>query len=251
MSAIVIFLAFICDWIFGDPQKWPHPVRLIGRLISFSEKKIRVWADSALLRPENLRLLGVFLTLFVLITTMGAAALILFLASWLGAIFWFITALYLVYSALCLKDLYYQTWQVEKALKDGFLTEARLRLAQVVGRDTADLDETAIRRALIETLAENFSDGLVAPMFYLAIGGPILAWGYKAINTLDSMIGYRNERYLNLGRFAAKLDDAANFVPARLAALLLILTACLKGFDWQRAWKMWRSDGHLHDSPNS
>jgi adenosylcobinamide-phosphate synthase len=140
---------------------------------------------------------------------------------------------------------------VEKYLRDGYLKEARLNLSLVVGRDTDSLDEDEARRATIETLAENLSDGLIAPLFYLALGGPVLAWGYKAVNTLDSMIGYKNERYLDLGRFSARLDDAANYIPARLAALLLILAARLLKYDWRRARAVWARDGRLHPSPNS
>ncbi len=248
MAALITFIAFIGDWIIGDPPRWPHPVRLVGRLIAALERPARLAAGND---PARLRAAGAVLAILVVLAAMAAAALLLSLGGWLGRFLWFLTALYLVYSALCLKDLYHQTWRVEKALKGGFLNEARQMLSWVVGRDTARLDEAGIRRALIETLAENLSDGLVAPLFYLALGGPVLAWGYKAVNTLDSMIGYKNERYLHLGRFAARLDDAANFIPARLAALLLVWSARLTGHDWREAQRIWRRDGHLHASPNS
>ena len=248
MTSLITFLAFICDWIIGDPHRWPHPVRFIGRLINLAEVKARRLAGD---RPAGLRLAGVGLGLAVVLATMAVVTLILALASAVWSLLWFLAALYLVYSALCLKDLYYQTWRVEKALRGGFLNEARQMLSWVVGRDTAELDEAGIRRALIETLAENLSDGLVAPLFYLALGGPVLAWGYKAVNTLDSMVGYKNEKYLNLGWFSAKLDDAANFIPARLTALLLVCAARLWGYDWRTARAVWRRDGHLHSSPNS
>lgn len=248
MAAIITFWAFIGDWIIGDPQRWPHPVRFIGRLIQLGEVKARHLAGD---RPARLRLAGVGLALTVVLSTMAVAALTLALTSAVWSLLWFLAALYLVYAALCLKDLYYQTWRVEKALRGGFLNEARQMLSWVVGRDTDKLDEAGIRRALIETLAENLSDGLVAPLFYLALGGPVLAWGYKAINTLDSMVGYKNDKYLHLGWFSAKLDDVANFIPARLAALLLVGSARLWGYNWQAAKALWRRDGHLHASPNS
>jgi len=248
MGSLITFIAFVVDWIIGDPHRWPHPVRLIGRLITAGEKQARRLAGND---PAGLRLAGAFLALVVVGVTMVTVWAILSLGAWVSAGLWFFIALYLVYSAFCLKDLYFQTWRVEKALKAGFLDEARQMLSWVVGRDTADLDEAGIRRALIETLAENLSDGLVAPMFYLALGGPVLVWGYKAINTLDSMVGYKNERYLHLGRFSAKLDDAANYVPARLAALLIVGAARLKGYDWRGAKAVWKRDGHLHSSPNS
>jgi adenosylcobinamide-phosphate synthase len=182
---------------------------------------------------------------------MGGAALILHLGARAGALVHGLAALYLVYSLICLRDLYQQTWRVEKALRQGRLPEARAGLALVVGRDTAGLSEAGVRRALIETLAENLSDGLVAPLFYLALGGPVLAWGFKAVNTLDSMIGYKNERYLHLGRFAARLDDAAGFLPARLSAWLLIAAARASGRPWRAAREIYRRDGDLHPSPNA
>lgn len=248
MASLITFAAFIVDWIIGDPHRWPHPVRWIGRLIVFWEKKTRpLFGDG----EAGLRRAGIVLALAVVFSTMVIVWAVLSLSALIWSGLWFITALYLVYSALCLKDLYFQTWRVEKALRGGFLDEARQMLSWVVGRDTAKLDEAGIRRALIETLAENLSDGLVAPMFYLALGGPVLAWGCKAVNTLDSMVGYKNDRYLHLGRFSAKLDDAVNYIPARLTALLIVGAASLKGYDWRRARAVWRRDGTLHASPNS
>ena len=248
MSALITFAAFILDWIIGDPHRWPHPVRLIGRFITYCEKEARRLAGD---KPAALRQAGVVMALAVVAVTMIVVEVVLNLSARIWSGLWFIAALYLVYSALCLKDLYYQTWRVEKALSEGFLDEARQMLSWVVGRDTSQLDEAGIRRALIETLAENLSDGLVAPMFYLALGGPVLAWGCKAVNTLDSMVGYKNDRYLHLGRFSAKLDDVVNYIPARLTALLIVGAARLKGYDWRTARAVWQRDGHLHASPNS
>ena len=248
MSVCVTLLAFIADWIWGDPPTWPHPVRLIGRLISRGETRARAWAGA---NPTRLYAAGAVLTLGVVAATMGGVALLLYLAGRAATLVRFLVTLYLIYSLLCLKDLYRQTWRVERALRGGFLNEARQSLALVVGRDTADLSEAGIRRAIIETLAENLSDGLVAPLFYLALGGPTLAWGFKAVNTLDSMIGYKNDRYLHLGRFAARLDDAAGFIPARLSAWLLVWSARLSGRDWREARSIARRDGGLHPSPNA
>ena len=247
-AALITFLAFLADWVLGDPQKWPHPVRLIGRAINWLEGRLRPRAGES---PARLLLAGTLTALAVVAAAMLLAGLLLWAAASIWSFLWFLAAFYLLYSAFCLKELYRQTWRVEKALNGGFLSEARQNLAWVVGRDTAQLDERGVRRALIETLAENLSDGLVAPMFYLALGGPVLTWGYKAVNTLDSMIGYKNSRYLFFGRFAARLDDLANFIPARLTALLLIWAARLQGRDWRAAWRVWRRDGHLHSSPNS
>jgi len=187
LSAGLTLLAFLADWLLGDPPSWPHPVRLIGRLIALGESLARAWAA-----PARLLAAGAVLTLVVTAAVMGAVTLVLHLSAWIGPLAHALVTLYLVYSLLCLRDLYHQTWRVEKILRNGGLSEARAGLALVVGRDTAELSEAGVRRALIETLAENLSDGLVAPLFYLALGGPVLAWGFKAVNTLDSMIGYKN-----------------------------------------------------------
>ena len=248
MAALITFIAFIADWIIGDPQKWPHPVRFIGQLISACEEKARQSVGSS---PGGLRRAGIVMAFLVVLATMSTAWLLLFAGSAIGSLIWFLVSVYLVYSALCLRELYRQTWQVEKALAAGYIDEARQRLSWVVGRDTAKLDENGIRRAVIETLAENLSDGLIAPLFYLALGGPVLAWGYKAVNTLDSMVGYKNERFLNLGRFSARLDDAVNYIPARLAAVLLVASARFQGYDWQKSLAVWKRDGRLHSSPNA
>jgi adenosylcobinamide-phosphate synthase len=248
MASLITFFAFVLDWILGDPQNWPHPVRFIGRLIGGGEETARDWAGG---RPRHLRQAGIFLALFVIFATMAAAYTILVMAAHFSAFLFSLAALYLVYSSLCLKDLYGQTWAVEEALRQDNIMLARERLSFIVGRDTQNLEKEDIRRAAIETLAENLSDGLIAPMFYLALGGPVLAWGCKAVNTLDSMIGYKNEKYIDLGRFAAKLDDAVNYIPARLAALLLVAAAFVLGCDFRRAFSVWQSDGQLSSSPNS
>lgn len=249
MAALITFVAFLVDWVIGDPQNWPHPVRLLGRLIAWGEVQVRFWVGDY--SPTCLLVGGAGLSLGIVFFSLVVTALILGLAAGAGAFWHFLVGLYLVFSLLCMRDLYHQTLQVENLLLRGYLSEARQKLAWVVGRDTGHLDETGIRRALIETLAENFSDGIVAPLFYLALGGPPLAWAYKAVNTLDSMIGYKNERYLYLGRFAARLDDIANFIPARLSGWLLILAARLRGLDYQGARKISQRDGRLHFSLNS
>jgi adenosylcobinamide-phosphate synthase len=169
----------------------------------------------------------------------------------MNKVLWYLICLYLVYSVFCLKDLLDHARRVETALARGDLPEARRALSWIVGRDTASLNEEAIRRAEIETLAENFSDGLVAPFFYLALGGPALAWAYKAANTLDSMVGYKNDRYLYFGRFSARLDDALNYLPSRLAALILVGAAHLAKMDWRAAYALWRKEGRNHTSPNA
>lgn len=248
MAALITFVAFVTDWIVGDPQRWPHPVRWVGNLIDFGEKSARSWAGTV---PKRLVVAGAIMTLMVVSVTMMVVALILVVSSKIWLVLWFLVCFYSVHTAFCLKDLYNHTRRVEEALADGDLEEARQRLSWIVGRDTADLDAPSIRRSLIETLAENLSDGIVAPLFYLALGGPVLAWGYKAINTMDSMVGYKNDKYLHLGRFAAKLDDVVNYIPARISAFLIILAARLLGCDWLSAQRIWQRDRNLHTSPNA
>jgi adenosylcobinamide-phosphate synthase len=180
-----------------------------------------------------------------------AVWLALRLALTLSPFVWLIVALYLTFTIFCLKDLIDHVKKVEKALEDSDLEEARRALSWIVGRDTVSLGPEGVRRATVETIAENFSDGLVAPLLYLALGGPVLAWIYKAVNTLDSMVGHKNEKYLFLGRFSARLDDLANLAPSRLAALLLTAGAWLLGLDSAGALRLWRREGRLHSSPNS
>ncbi|MDR1546685.1 MAG: adenosylcobinamide-phosphate synthase CbiB [Deltaproteobacteria bacterium] len=251
MTALLILAALALDWLLGAPQNWPHPVRLLGRLIVWGEKACLDVLGRRPSRPAARVAAGAFLTAGVVAVAGLAAWLTLRLLGALSSVLWTLAAVYLCYAALCLRDLLTHAENVEKALEQGHLEQARSALAWFVGRDTAGLDPAATRRAVTETLAENFSDGLAAPFLALALGGPVLAWMYKAVNTLDSMVGYKNERYLHLGRCSAKLDDLANFLPARLAALLLILAAWLRGLDHRAAWRLWRREGRFHSSPNS
>ncbi|MDR1578289.1 MAG: adenosylcobinamide-phosphate synthase CbiB [Deltaproteobacteria bacterium] len=252
MTALITAVAFVVDWLLGDPQSWPHPVRMIGSLIVRLEKTLRHKLGQSV-NPSNRKVfwLGAILTATTLLVTGFSVGLVLTLAAKMSPILWYLICLYLIYSVFCLKDLLDHVHRVESALEHGDLAEARLALSWIVGRDTANLNEEAIRRAEIETLAENFSDGLVAPFFYLALGGPILAWLYKATNTLDSMVGYKNRAYLFFGRFSAKLDDVLNYLPARLAALILVGAAYLSKMDYKSAYERWRQEGSFHSSPNS
>jgi adenosylcobinamide-phosphate synthase len=252
MSALITSLAFVVDWLLGDPQAWPHPVRMIGSLILRLEKVLRHFLGK-LVAPSDRRVFwfGAILTLATVATVGLSAWILLSVAAKLNQVLWYLIALYLIYSVFCLKDLLDHTRRVEAALAHGDLPEARRALSWIVGRDTAGLNAEAIRRAEIETLAENFSDGLVAPFFYLALGGPVLAWIYKAANTLDSMVGYKNPTYLYFGRFSARLDDALNYLPARLAALILVGASYLAKMNYQGAYSLWRKEGNFHSSPNS
>ncbi|MDR0355054.1 MAG: adenosylcobinamide-phosphate synthase CbiB [Deltaproteobacteria bacterium] len=248
---LLTLAAFLLDCLLGDPQNWPHPVRLIGRLIVVGEKACRRISARLSGSDVTLLVLGGFLTFGAVAVSALTVYVSLALFGSIGGALWFVLVLYLCFTTFCLKDLLTHVRRVEGHLAASRLNEARRSLSWIVGRDTAHLDEPAVRRALIETMAENFADGVVAPLLYLALGGPVLAYVYKAVNTLDSMVGYKNEQYLHLGRASARLDDLMNFVPARIAALLLIAGARLTGLDHKKAYALWRKEGRFHSSPNS
>ncbi|MDR2354085.1 MAG: adenosylcobinamide-phosphate synthase CbiB [Deltaproteobacteria bacterium] len=252
MPPLLTSLAFLLDSWLGDPQSWPHPVRVIGKLIAQTEKFLR-WILGRFFSEStrSLFIAGIFLYLVVVGLTGLSIYVILALTYSLFYPLWIISTIYLVYSSICLKDLLNHTARVEAFLTQGDLDSSRSALSWIVGRDTQTLDPPSIRRAEIETLAENFSDGLIAPFFYLALGGPIFTWIYKATNTLDSMVGYKNDKYLYFGRFSAKADDVLNFIPARLAALFLIAGSLILHKNSRNAFSLWRKEAHFHTSPNS
>ena len=249
--ALLTIAALALDWLIGDPQNWPHPVRMIGHLIVTAERLCRQALDKLQAGPAQWVFFGALLALGVIASTALGIWVVLDLAWQVSSVLWLVLCLYLVFAIFCLRDLEDHVNKVEEALEALDLDEARRALSWIVGLDTAHLSAEGIRRATVETIAENFADGLVAPLLYLALGGPVLAWAYKAVNTLDSMVGYKNDRYLYLGRFSARLDDVANFVPARIAALILILGAKLTGLDSKGAFRLWRREGNFHSSPNS
>jgi adenosylcobinamide-phosphate synthase len=233
---------FILDQLLGDPPSWAHPVRWLGRQIQALESLLRR------LLPE--RLGGILLLVLVTGTAGGATWAGLELAGWWHPWARLVLATILVYYGLAARGLARHTLYVLAACSGEDWEEARRRLARIVGRDTENLPPEEIYRACVETVGENTSDAVVAPLFYAALAGPVGLWAYKAINTLDSMVGYRNERYLRFGWASARADDAANFVPARLTWLLLALAAVAGGRGRQALRLGWR-DGRKHPSPNS
>ena len=243
---LIAFLAgTILDRRVGDPPKAPHPVRLIGALIVGLEKKLYPKEPG----NKNLRARGAILVLIVLILT-GVLTAALTVGAYLihpvcGMTIETILTCYL----LAAKSLRDESMKVYDALSAHDLEGARTAVSMIVGRETANLDEAGVARAAVETVAENASDGVIAPMFYACIGGPILGWLYKAVNTMDSMIGYHNDRYEDFGRFAAKTDDVVNYLPARLAALLMI--AVSPAGSRSNAWRIFKRDRKNHKSPNS
>jgi adenosylcobinamide-phosphate synthase len=240
--------AYVLDWCIGDPEGMPHPVRLIGWGIDASEQTLR--RNGSGKRFELIA--GAVVAVGVPIVAALCSHAILRRAHQLHP--WLETAAEVSLASTCLatRNLLDESAEVMLALEAEDLGRARLRLARIVGRDTNTLDEAEVCRALVETLAESLSDGIIAPLFYLALGGVPLAMGYKAVNTLDSMIGHKDKAYLYFGRVAARIDDIANYIPARISALLLCLVAAaVPGTNGIRGFRIWLRDGSKHASPNA
>lgn len=241
-------LGFLLDLLLGDPAWMPHPVVLMGKLISFLEGVLRKIFPKT---PKGEYAAGSVMVFIVLAVTAGLSCGILFLCGKVHPGLRFAAETVWSWQVLALKDLRQESMKVYQALKTDTLENARKAVSRIVGRDTQALSAEGVTKAAVETVAENFSDGVIAPLFYLLIGGAPLALIYKAVNTMDSMVGYKNEVYLHFGRTAAKLDDAANYLPSRISALWLIAVCGFCGGDPKRAWKTWRRDRHKHASPNS
>ncbi|MCC8101054.1 MAG: adenosylcobinamide-phosphate synthase CbiB [Clostridiales bacterium] len=277
-SLLAVLAGFLLDLLFGDPSTPLHPICLIGNLIARLEKGIRplcrtnlngdagnalgsasrsdadVEETSAAVPHRGFRgefAGGVLLAVLVITVSSGIPALLLFVCYhiyyWLGVAVEAVMCFFL----FAVKSLKKESMNVKRALEADGLEAGRKAVSRIVGRDTQALTETGVVKAAVETVAENFSDGVFAPMVYMMIGGGVLGFFYKSINTMDSMVGYKNEKYLYFGRFAAKLDDVVNYIPARLAAMMLVLAAPLAGLDGKNAWKIWRRDRRNHASPNS
>ena len=242
---------FVLDLIVGDPHSLPHPVCLIGRLISTLEKRLHTEASKR--QPEREQRRGAFLVFLVLLCT-GMVTLLLLAASYkLHPLLGFAVETVMTCQILATKCLRQESMKVYECLSRGSLPDARKAVAMIVGRDTDVLDEAGVIRAAVETVAENTSDGVIAPMLYTALGGPVLGFLYKAVNTMDSMIGYKNDRYLHFGRTAAKLDDVVNYLPSRISAWLMIGASFLPGkeYNGKEAYRIYKRDRRKHASPNS
>ena len=238
-----LIAGYLLDLLLGDPEWLYHPVRLIGKYISFAEKHLRK-------RGGNLRISALVLTASTALLTMAAVALILWLLKLTGDVPLFIGMALLDWMGIAVTCMAKEARNVGKALKLG-VDPARKQVARIVGRDTQNLAEEEIIKATVETVAENTTDGVVSPLLFALIGGPVLLWGYKAVNTLDSMVGYMDDKYRDIGWSSAKLDDILNYIPARLTALLMILAARLTGLDGKNALRIVRRDHANHKSPNS
>jgi adenosylcobinamide-phosphate synthase len=240
----ILVTALLLDLALGDPRWLPHPVVLIGRLITC--------LDTTLNRITSHKHSAGVLLLLITSGSAGTAAWLLIRGGYLlHPLAGFLVSAGISYTCLAARSLHRESALVADALAAGNIHEARRRLSFIVGRDTAELDEGDIWRALIETVAENTSDGIIAPLFWLALTGPVGAMVYKAVSTLDSMVGYRDERYLQFGWASARMDDLLNFIPARLTALLMILAAPLAGLSPKGALSAVLRDRLKHPSPNS
>ena len=246
---------FLLDQLLGDPYSLPHPIRGIGWLIAKTEKVLRSGnpQENSTGREAAERRQGKLLVVVVLLLTGIVAALILSGAYVVHPKLGMVIEAVMTYQILAARCLQVESSKVWKQLNAGNLEEARKAVSMIVGRDTECLTEEGVAKAAVETVAENTSDGVIAPMLYTALGGPVLGFLYKAVNTMDSMVGYKNEKYLYFGRAAAKLDDVVNFLPARVSALLMIGTAFVSGknYSGKQAWRIWRRDNRKHASPNS
>ncbi len=249
MRIILLMLGgFILDGIFGDPAWLVHPVVIMGKAITALEKFLRKRLPNT---PEGERLGGRILAMALPVVTLLITGGVCWLFYRISPILGFAIELLWCAQALAAKGLAQESTNVYRELVKGDLPASRRAVSRIVGRDTAELTSEGVTKAAVETVAENASDGVIAPLFYMMLGGAPLALVYKAINTMDSMVGYKNEKYLNFGRAAAKLDDAANYLPSRIAALLWIASAALTGNDAKSAWRIWRRDRRKHASPNS
>ena len=243
LGIAALIAGYLLDLLLGDPEWLYHPVRLIGKYISFAEKRLRE-------RGGNLRISALILTVSTTLLTMAAAALILWLLKLGGDVPLFIGKALMDWMGIAVTCMAKEARGVGKALKLG-VGPARKQVARIVGRDTEGLNEEEIIKATVETVAENTTDGVISPILYALIGGPVLLWGYKAVNTLDSMVGYMDEKYRDIGWSSAKLDDVLNYLPARLTALLMALAARLTGLDAKNALRIVHRDHANHKSPNS
>ena len=244
LPALPLICGFLLDCIIGDPYDIPHPIKLIGRLISGLEKFVRK-------HMKDLRKGGAFLAAAVVMLSTIVPASILYICYKVNIVLGIAVESVLCCYMLAARCLCNESMKVCRAAEKGDTEEARRAVSMIVGRDTAVLDRDGVIRAAVETVAENTSDGVTAPLFYMGIGGAVGGFFYKSVNTMDSMIGYRNEKYIDIGRYAAKLDDVLNYIPSRLTALLMAAVSPVLHLDARNALRIWKRDRRKHASPNS
>lgn len=243
-----LIIGFLLDCLLGDPHSMPHPVVAIGKLISALEKGLRALLPKT--RAGEMTAGGILWVLTVAVSflvPLGLLKLAGLVHPWLRLA----VSSILCWQVLAAKSLKTESMKVYTALKTGTIQDARYAVSMIVGRDTQKLDAPAVTRAAVETVAENCSDGVIAPMLYFALGGAPLAMAYKAVNTMDSMLGYVEMPYKNIGCIPAKLDDVFNYIPARISALAMLLAGWILKLNLQNGWKIFKRDRYNHASPNS
>lgn len=248
LTLSAMLAGFVMDCFLGDPVALPHPVSLIGVCISFLERLLRELFPKT---DRGAAAAGCVMVILVVLLSGLVPFVILYFCSRISPWLCFAVCCIMSWQIIAAKCLKTEAEKVRACLARGDLAAARKQVGMLVGRNTEYLTEAQVIKAAVETVAENTSDGVTAPLFWMALGGPAAGFVYKAINTMDSMVGYKNDEYLYFGRCAAKLDDAANFIPSRLSALCMIAAAGLSGFDGKNAWRIWKRDRRKHASPNS
>lgn len=241
---IIVAFAFVIDLVFGETTRFPHPIVMIGKLISTLEKLIKPKVKNQLIGGGILALIVVFISTFI---PFG----LIYIASTISPSLEFIVQVFFCYQIIATRSLRDESMKVYYPLEEKNIFEARRYVSYIVGRDTTVLDEGGIIKAAVETIAENTTDGVIAPIIFMAMGGAPLGFLYKSVNTMDSMIGYKNDEYILFGRFAAKSDDILNFIPARASAILMILASFILKLDYKNAYKIFKRDRFNHKSPNS
>lgn len=247
-SLTALVIGFIIDFFVGDPHGFPHPIVLIGKLISALDRGLRRLFPAT---PKGERAAGAVLWILTVSLSTAVPGLILFLCHQMSPWLRLTVESIMCWQILAARALEKESMLVYKALESGDITASRRAVSMIVGRDTAALDDAAVTRAAVETVAENTSDGVVAPLIFLAIGGAPLGFFYKAVNTMDSMLGYTEPPYKDIGLVPAKADDVVNYIPARLSALLMLAAGFLLGLDVKNGWRIYRRDRRNHASPNS
>ena len=250
-SLYALIGGFLLDLVLGDPHTPYHPACIIGKYISGYEKLLRKYLLKDNAGEKLQKRAGIYLVLLVLVTATLIPMVLLMAAYWLHPYVGLGVEMIMCYAILAARSLQTESMKVYDALQKDGLEAGRKAVSMIVGRDTQNLDEKGVTKAAVETIAENFSDGVVAPMFYMILGGTVAGYFYKAVNTMDSMVGYKNEKYLYFGRAAAHLDDIINYIPARISALIMIVASFLMKLDGPNAWKIFIRDRHNHASPNS
>lgn len=246
--AAIPLAALVIDTIYGDPRSDYHPVVLIGKVISFFEGKLYPEKKTS---DGNMFFRGMMTSLLVLLTVGLVVGFLTWLSVKAGILMYAAVSAVVLYFTITPRALARDGMEIYGLLKAGDMVSARKRLSWIVGRDTENLDESEIARGTVETIAENTTDGVISPLFWFLLLGPVGAALYRAGNTMDSMLGYKNDRYLYFGRAAARVDDVLNFIPARLSGLFLIFSAALLGYDYRNAFQIMCRDARKHPSPNS